>query len=235
MSPQNSPTPDRLLPVTSVRNARDVGGYRTSSGETIRWRTLVRTAKLFDLDDNDRAYLADDLGLRTVIDLRTAGEIAAEPDMLGDLDVADFNFTPLTDLGTWIPGTMADLYLYTVDEHGEQYAGAIRELARPGALPALVHCTAGKDRTGVLIALVLDLLGVDDDVIIEDYMLSNVCLGLGEENIGASTYATIFPDWLETTLTHVRKTHGSVEQFLRFHGLGDEEFDALRTGLLERA
>jgi protein-tyrosine phosphatase len=215
-----------------VRNARDVGGYPTASGSAVRWRTLLRTAKLSHLSDADRSYLAEEIGLRTVIDLRMAVEVAEEPDALDGLDVAWHNFQPLIADGPWIEG-MADLYRYTIDERGGEYAGAVRELARPGALPALVHCTAGKDRTGLLIALVLTVLGVEESVIVEDYMRSNVELGLGDADVNSAAYTTIVPEYLTATLAHVRERFGDAAGFFRAHGIAEEELDALRGALLD--
>ena len=70
-------------------------------------------------------------------------------------------------------GTFFELYLAWLDGSGAAFADAVHALARPGALPALVHCTAGKDRTGVLMALVLDVLGVGEKAIVADYLQSH--------------------------------------------------------------
>ncbi len=218
------------LPLEGVRNARDVGGYATAAGDVIRPLTLLRSARLDRLTDADRAYLAE-IGLRTVVDMRQAFEIADAPDALGTLDVAWHNTPPSLELDGAPGVTLLDLYLVWLDHSGWAFAAAIRELARPDALPALVHCTAGKDRTGLTIAMVLDLLGVDDEVILADYAESNVSLFDGAEPL--ANYR-VRPEFLATALAHVRERHGSVADYLRAQGITDSEIAGLRASLLVR-
>jgi protein-tyrosine phosphatase len=106
----------------------------------------------------------------------------------------------------------------------------VRALARPGALPALVHCTAGKDRTGVLVAMVLDVLGVGDATIVADYLISN-------ERLATDPGDVIFEHPIDEgliagSLAHVRERFGSVEGYLLAHGVTDADLKALREGLL---
>ena len=158
------------LPLAGIKNARDIGGMRTDSGAVVRPLRLLRSARLNNATDADRAWLAS-IGLRTVVDLRQPFEIAAWPDALGELAVERVNVAPSLDSEG--SGTFFELYLAWLDHSGAAFADAVHALARPGALPALVHCTAGKDRTGVLTALVLDVLGVGEKAIVADYLLSH--------------------------------------------------------------
>ena len=217
-----------FLPLDGVRNARDAGGHFTRDGRLVRRLKLLRSAGLQDLTEHDRGVLAE-IGLRTVIDLRSAGEIADAPDPLDDLGIRQFHFPPLLSLLDDIPGTMADLYLYMIDNGGQAFAASIRELAQSAALPALVHCTAGKDRTGLLVAMVLDLLGVDEETIVEDYLLSNLGLGITED--GPPTWHRIHRELLTDALAHLRDRHGDTAGYLKAHGLDDAVLDALRSAL----
>ncbi|WP_194899395.1 tyrosine-protein phosphatase [Catenulispora pinisilvae] len=216
------------VPLTGIKNARDIGGLRTESGAVVRPLRLLRTARLNRPTEADLAWLAS-IGLRTVIDLRQSFEIAAWPDDLGDLPVERVNVAPTLDSsGT---GTFFDLYLLWLDRSGDAFATAVKALARPGALPALVHCTAGKDRTGVLVAMVLDLLGVGDKAIVADYLISN-------ENLSKDRGDIIFEhpiseELISGSLEHVRERFGSVAGYLAAHGVTDEEIAALRDGLLD--
>ena len=215
------------LPLSGIKNARDLGGIPTDSGAVVRPLRLLRTARLHNATDEDRAWLAS-IGLRTVVDLRQPFEIRAWPDSLGDLAVQTVNVAPSLDSeGT---GTFFELYLAWLDESGPAFADAVRALARPGALPALVHCTAGKDRTGVLVAMVLDVLGVGEKAIVADYMLSHERLSADPGDV--IYQHTITEDLITGSLAHVRERFGSAEGYLLAHGVSGEELAALRTGLL---
>ncbi|MEZ0108136.1 protein-tyrosine phosphatase [Catenulispora sp. EB89] len=215
------------IPLTGIKNARDIGGLRTESGAVVQPLRLLRTARLNRPTDADRAWLAS-IGLRTVVDLRQPFEIQKWPDDLGDLEVERVNVAPSLDSES--DGTFFDLYLSWLDHSGEAFADAVRALARPGALPALVHCTAGKDRTGVLVALVLDVLGVGEKAIVADYLISNERLSTDPGDVVFQH--PISEELISGSLTHVRERFGSAEGYLLAHGVTAEEIAALREGLL---
>jgi protein-tyrosine phosphatase len=193
----------------------------------VRPLRLLRSARLNRLTDEDRAWLAS-IGLRTVIDLRQPFEIAAWPDALGTLAVERVNVAP--SLASEGEGTFFDLYLSWLDGSAEAFAGAVTARARPDALPALVHCTAGKDRTGLVVAMVLDVLGVDEKTILADYLESNERLS---EDPGDVTFQyPINAELMTGSLTHVRERFGSVEGYLLANGVTAEELSALRENLL---
>lgn len=240
--PDHPDLPDRLLPLTGAFNARDVGGYDTPTGP-IAWGRLFRTAGLDLLDDADRAVLAE-RGVRTVLDLRRDDERLERPSALDGLDVAllhvsvtsgaPADFTEMPDLAT--------VYGDMVATSGPALAAAVSVLAEPGALPAIVHCTAGKDRTGVVVALVLSLAGVDDDVVVADYAVSAGLLGeaFAERLTGADpqlveSLAPLLgspPELIRTVLSNIRATYGDVEAFLVQHGMAPDVPDRLRRALL---
>lgn len=215
------------VPLTGVKNARDVGGIPTESGAVVRPLRLLRTARLSGATDADRAWLAS-IGLRTVVDLRQPYEIQAWPDALGDLAVERVNVAPTLDNeGT---GTFFELYLSWLDLSGAAFAEAVRALARPGGLPALVHCTAGKDRTGVLVALVLDVLGVGEKAIVADYMVSHERLTADPGDVQYNH--RISEDLIAGSLAYVRGGFGSAEGYLLAQGVSAAEIAALREGMV---
>jgi protein-tyrosine phosphatase len=232
--PSSSPSPSSAGPrlaylaLEGARNARDVGGYRTAAGEVIRPLTLLRAAKLSGLTHADRLYLST-FPLRTVIDLRQGFEIAEDPDALGRLPVAWLNTPPSLELADTPGTTLLDLYLAWIDGSGHAFAAAVKGLARPGALPALVHCTAGKDRTGLVIAMVLDLLGVAPATILADYLESNVTVFDGPEPLANHR---VYPEYLTGAFEHIHKHYGSVAEYLGAHGVTAEEVAGLRKSLL---
>jgi len=167
--------PSRTLDFEGCVNFRDLGGYRTADGRTVAWRRLFRADGLHKLTGSDRAQLRD-LGLTTVIDLRTLDEAAQRGSFPVDDVPVRYVGLPLTDV---LPATedlpdwgeaayVATRYGAMVSEGGPVLTEAIHVLADSGSLPAVMHCSAGKDRTGVLSALVLAFLGVPDETIVED-------------------------------------------------------------------
>lgn len=239
----------RHLPLPGTWNVRDVGGYPADGGTT-RWATLLRSDALHRLDSAGRARLAE-LGLRTVIDLRDPGERQAAPDALNGLDV-DVRHLPVMGgrLDTSQPLHLESeaMYRLFVDEGGGALAGAVAALARPGALPGLVHCMVGKDRTGLVIALALTAVGVDEAVVVQDYALTSefftddllaqartrlAAAGLSPELVESTLGCP--PELMAVTLAHVRDRYGSVLEYLERHGVEQATVEALKRNLVEPA
>ena len=115
-------------------------------------------------------------------------------------------------------------------------------LAAPDALPAVVNCTAGKDRTGLIVALLLGLAGVPEETIVADYALSGICLAgvyLDEareraESQGFSYNLLVLcdPDFMRVTLAHLKARYGGIEAYARATGLGDAEIHRLRRAMV---
>src|SRR3989442_15520992 len=171
-----TPTPDspsRLLPLVGAFNFRDLGGYATADGRRIRWGQVFRSDTLDNLSDDDLEVLRL-LGLRTVVDLRTRNE--AERDGRGPLGSEPVHYVHLSVLpeeggeSVAAPDTEAAgigaRYLWYLEAGAAALAAALQLVADSAGHPLVFHCTAGKDRTGVLSALVLGCLGVDRATII---------------------------------------------------------------------
>lgn len=239
--------PDRRIAVPGTANLRDVGGYPAADGGTVRWRTLLRSDALSRLDDTGRAALAG-LGLRTVVDLRTEEEVAVAPGALDEIAGRTFHVPVFSGaaVGRLRP-ELAAVYAYMIDDCGAAIAEAIGRLCGDGALPGLVHCTAGKDRTGLVVALILEVVGVPDDVIAADYALSSSHLdpeltgairriqalgGVGRWiDLGAFGSP---PQVILEALARVRDRSGSVGGYLLENGLSPGELDSLRASLITR-
>ena len=220
---------ERALSIAGVHNARDLGGLSGALG-TVRRGRVLRSAALDRLTPTGAGALAD-LGLRTVFDLRTQEERDEAPSRIAlapgltevDVVVVDYLGT-LDDL----PAGPMELYLHLVERSALGIVEVFEYLARPEATPALVHCTAGKDRTGLTIALLLELLGVPRPVIVADYVASNTGL-LGHLRTSVST------ELMENTLAALDRLHGSPLGYLEAHGLSGATVETLRDGLLERS
>lgn len=241
----------RRIALDGAVNFRDIGGYRTVDGRTVRWRSLFRADNLSQLSERDRAVVRT-LGIATVIDLRTHGEVELERFPVDEIPV-DFHHLPLTaELPPFTefrggPKVFAGHYLDIAHQSGDQIAQALRIVAQPQSRPAIVHCAAGKDRTGVLVAVLLALLGVPDETIAEDYALSAEAteallarllerLPELEEEIRsvATTMSSATPANIQALLDGLRAEHGSVEGYAAAHGAGEAIVSALRDGLLEQ-
>lgn len=233
---------------TTLVNFRDVGGVPGLDGRTVRRGRLYRSDSPHRMDDVDQAAFRA-LGIRTVVDLRRPSEVSRDgriPEYAGLVyrhihpEHPLWEETPYTeDLG--LARYLADRYHDLAEIGAAKLAAAIEVIADAAAAPLLVHCVAGKDRTGVVCALTLSLLGVADDAIAADYALS------AEASARLSEWlATILPDTtpvpapflacpaeaMRLFLTELRDRHGSVQRYLLGAGLDPSRIDALRAHLL---
>jgi protein-tyrosine phosphatase len=247
---------DRLVTFESVHNFRDLGGYPTTDGRRTRWGRLFRADGLQRLTAADLEVLRP-LGLRTVIDLRTVRELEERGSFPLDLHPADFHHLPVIDV-TWARDEahqgrnpvefLASQYGAMLAEGEPRLADAFRVLATPDALPAVFHCAAGKDRTGLLAALVLSALGVPDELVAEDYGLSRAAmertLAWADRQAAEvrarweqvpSIHLAAEPEAMRRVLAELHARHGSVRAYVRSIGVGDAVLERLDDALLEDA
>ena len=248
---------DRNAAFERLFNFRDLGGYVAGDGRTIRWGRLYRSDGLQSITDNDVDTLAG-LGLRTVIDLRTRVEVVERGSYPLDRHPVEHHHLPLMrrtweddpDLVTPPDPELAAAfltarYVQMLADGGPALAGVVALLARPRTFPAVVHCAVGKDRTGVVAAMVLDLLGVGHHLIVHDYSLSALGMARVEEWLVANDpdEARVWlqqpPAWLGSPpaamasfLAHLRAEHGGAEGYLRDRGVPAGTIAALRDNLL---
>jgi protein-tyrosine phosphatase len=238
----------RNLTFSSVYNFRDVGGYAGLDGRTVRWRRLFRADSLHRLKGDDWQTFAA-LGVRSVIDLRRTFEVEEHgrvPEAEGlryfnpVLEHIDWKDVPHPD-GIRHDRWLADRYLNFLDDGRVGLSTSLSVIADPAAAPVVVHCMAGKDRTGVVCALTLSLLGVSDEDIAGDYALTEVSMAtltayLRERNpeaIEGNDHMFDSPrDAMLLFLGDVRTLHGSVEKYVRTIGVDAEQVAAMRDSLL---
>jgi protein-tyrosine phosphatase len=256
----------RRLPLEGATNFRDLGGYRASDGRYVRWGLVYRSGQLVNLTARDYEYL-DRLGIRLVCDVRTESERLAAPTHWGgklpeflkapmgeDRDVTRRQEQLRQRLSSPSAQTLNTPGRYDtyVAAYAGQYGAILRRLAA-GDLPALEHCSAGKDRTGIFSAILLTALGVPREVVMQDYLLTNQCLlgpdsiektradlqkllGLSQLPDAAAVRAimTARSETLESALDTINRNYGSFAGYLK-QGLRLEDSDvaALRERLLE--
>jgi protein-tyrosine phosphatase len=174
---------DRVLPLQGGQNFRDLGGYRTADGRTVKWGLLFRSGSMHFLTPADYTYL-ESRGIRTVCDFRSAEERKAEPVswpatkapnvLADDYAMQSMGLVPPSMQTTPDAArtTMAAMYPQILSRFSGQYRRMFGELLA-GRAPLAFNCSAGKDRTGVAAALLLTALGVPRETVIEDYLLTN--------------------------------------------------------------
>ncbi len=253
--------------IATAPNLRDLGGWPTTDGGRVRAGQVFRSAGLSGLDGDDLAAFAA-LGIRTVYDLRTAAEVEEQPDVLPDgtdLEHADV----LADAQHAAPAELRQIFADSAvatqllgDGQAERYfeqayrdfvtlpsaKAAYRELFEgiAGAdEPVLFHCATGKDRTGWATAALFLLLGVPEDSVLEEYLLTNTdllptlqhWLDAFRDNGGDPDLLLpilgVQPSYLEAALEEVRREHGGIEEyFTEGLGLSPETIATLRTKLV---
>jgi protein tyrosine/serine phosphatase len=241
----------RHLELEGAYNFRDLGGYIGAGGRPVRWRRIFRADGLDRLTERDLVTIAD-LGLRTVIDLRTGDEVAkgrihsaAGKVVWHHLPMLDV-LPPREDYDEWVgPEYVAEQYVGMLDSARSTVTVFLETILEPASYPVVYHCFAGKDRTGVLTALVLGLLGVPDEDIAADYALSKVAMGrlldwlraeygsdTAELESSAAAIVAAEPSTMLALLDRVRARFGSFDDYAASLGYRDAG-PSLRAILLE--
>jgi protein-tyrosine phosphatase len=255
---------DRLVALEGALNFRDLGGYRGLEGRTVRWGRVFRSDALHALTERDLQTIAE-LGLRSVFDLRWSHERERQPTaiptthghrsvhlMVGeDPDLTNGKELMEQILDGSLPeaddGFMADMYAEMLRDGAATFGRLLTHLAEDDWLPALFHCTAGKDRTGISAALLLTVLGVDEEDILDDYELSTKyrsnkrieelrpaieAAGVDVEKV--RPFLSARRPVMEATLRHLHDEHGGVEAYLLGPaGVGPATLERLHDLLLE--
>jgi protein-tyrosine phosphatase len=243
--------PDRHVALQGALNFRDVGGLAAANGQQVRRGLLFRSDALAQLTDAD-LRVVDRLGLRTIVDLRTARERSRNPDRLPPSARPRCIHLPMSDRlmqgstlrqVAWIvacgpsidpAALLRQQYTAFAFECTESVCALLRCIADPANLPALVHCTAGKDRTGFTMAVLLLTLGVAPELVIADHLLSNRFLQpatprfvrrlrwLSLGRLRPQQIAPLFEaraDLLEHVLELIGTKHGTIQAWLE-HACG---------------
>ena len=250
-------------------NVRDLGGLATGDGRTTQDGRLLRADNLQDLSPPDVKLLVDDIGVTTVVDLRAPAEVASEgpgpltrvgsvrhahhsvlPEIGTATDVAAAALASRRDgaLSRYADDIRVGYYLGYLEDRPDQVVEALRSIAQaPGA--ALVNCAAGKDRTGVVVALALSAAGVRHDAIVADYQAtaerieaildrlraSRTYSGDINSRPGAAAEDAPRAETMRAFLDELDARYGGAVRWLADHGFGAGDLRALRAKLLDPA
>ncbi len=244
----------RVINLPGVTNLRDTGGYPAGNGSLTRWGTLLRSGTMNGLNP-DQSDPLQRIGLRTIVDLRRPSEIHNDPQppLISETGTASYhNVSLLTDdieaarkANNYL---LPDIYRAMIDTAQSEVAETIGILAEPNAFPALVRCTAGKDRTGIIIALLLRVAGVPDDTIVYDYALSQKSMETEEFiNFQQAHILARGNDWdfyqrnflispadfMRDALTHIDQEYGSACGYMQAIGVDVSTMNHLRQVLTQ--
>jgi protein-tyrosine phosphatase len=245
---------NRHLKFNSVMNFRDLGGYGTGDGKTVAWRRIFRCGEFRNVTKDDFKRLTNELGVVSVIDLRSGPEL--ENNGKGLLEGSEIKYCNIAFMTDDDPGGNAGRYAHCTNmgefylemarqkDYGQRITEALEIIAEPENHPLVFHCAVGKDRTGMLAAILLNLLGVAEDDIIQDYTLSEPYMdellarlkNNPQKNDPPLDIPEYFwkasPESMALFLTTLRQEYGSVEGYLKAMGMEPSLVKRLEKALL---
>jgi protein-tyrosine phosphatase len=242
-------SPERRSLLDGASNFRDLGGYPTTDGRVVRTGLVYRSGALHALTEADQRRLRE-LGVQVAVDLRPAEEQAAEPTNAEFLHI--LHVPLLRGERTGGPDALAsgeaylrDRYIEIAIDRAADIGTILRSFTQENGLPAIIHCAAGKDRTGVVSAVLLLALGVDDDTVLDDYELTSEYEAAGRvEELtsklsGSGLPPAVVAGLLGTSrpalagaITRLRDEHGSIDGYLiGAAGVSPAELAAIRERL----
>ncbi|MDH3750011.1 MAG: tyrosine-protein phosphatase [Gammaproteobacteria bacterium] len=223
----------RFYELEGARNFRDFGGYMNEDGDQVAWGKLFRSNQPAGMTSADYASIAP-LDIATVVDFRTVEERETDPTNWQGERTPKFVLLPMgsteafLELDVLIEAAIeaedtaalrklgAEVYRRMPSEYATEFGDLLRDLASEQSLPTMIHCHAGKDRTGIGAALILSLLGVPRDTIMADYLYSNDRLlndGVKRTPI-EQIYWGVEADWLQASFDAIEEQYGSVDRYI---------------------
>ncbi|WBW99233.1 tyrosine-protein phosphatase [Oceanirhabdus sp. W0125-5] len=255
-----------LVPFKGTSNFRDLGGYKTKDGRKVKWNIFYRSDELAGLTEEDMEYLKS-LEIKTILDYRSKGEVSVKPDPviegienvnisgMKSLDNKDGNFDmtslmknskSLKELGK-PEEFLKNGYLEMIFEN-EAFKKLMEYIENTDKTPIIQHCTAGKDRTGIGAALILLALGVPEETVIEDYLLTNVYRSQFNEALIESfgnllkdehskeifkAFMEVRREYIEYAFNTIKERYGSIDDYLnKEYGINEEKRTKLKKNYL---
>ena len=250
-------TADRRVLMDGALNFRDMGGYETLDGRVLKWGRLFRSDSLVRISDRDQARMTY-MGIRKAYDFRTPDEMTIAPGRYPESVEAvpvpiihgakdpkeQFEDMKKGDYSGFDEAFIKSRYIDMIERFAPEWGKALTALADPAGLPAVIHCTAGKDRTGAMAALLLLALDVPEKTVVEDYLLSNLYIGerkneilkrmekFGIDREKAAPGLMAPRSAIFALLNHLEMNYGSARDYLkRMGGVTDKTFAELKKNL----
>ena len=240
---------ERRIVLEGAVNFRDQGGYPAENGRFVKWRRLFRSDSLHDLTESDVQTITGTLGLTTIVDLRSINSVLEDGrGLLALSGIAYHNYPFLERRGIEPPTSGSDpgerltaIYQWILLNAGTLMAQAFNALAQDVNQPALFHCNAGKDRTGVLGATLLSVLGVSREDVVADFLMTNEVID------GILARIKKMPGFQDSTrdgimapqsaiekfLDVMQREFGGPESYLLRHGVQQETINVFKESMLE--
>ena len=252
---------ERLIPMGNATNFRDLGGIPTKDGRVVKWGKIYRSGKLNKLDSKDLDYF-NTLGINTIVDFRDDEEVVKDKTRYPSNREINRIRTPIGDrsgnmraeLRRQIKGAdqktfdsekfVADVMSEFIDSFAFQYQPFLDVVDNKDKAPVLFHCSAGKDRTGLGAAILLGMLGVDEEVILDDFMMSNyyrnkvINKTLRKTSLVAKQRVTqplveVKESYLKAAFEAIDTKYGSMENFLeKEYGYDQKKLEIFRNKYL---
>lgn len=228
------------LPIETLENCRELGGYSTKYGQQTKWHSFLRSSDMSKLGSEDIEFLKE-YGVKTVIDLRGSDESETHGNPLADVDFCEYHQIPfitqqVTDISLSTNVFMGDFYVDLIEK-----STAVKEIfhtmakAEEGCI--VFHCQAGKDRTGILAMLLLGLAGVEKKDIISNYEVTYTNLESLHQKRNSfadipSEFLYSHRDYIIRAFDYIQQTYQNVEHFLIAKGVDHEAIEIIKGRLL---
>ncbi|WP_057915294.1 tyrosine-protein phosphatase [Peribacillus muralis] len=230
------------LPIDSLENCRELGGYSTKIGQQTKWHSYLRSSDMSKLTQEDKEFLKE-YGVKTVIDLRGEDEIETHKNPLADEDFCQYHNIP------FITGRVSnitlssheffieDFYVDLLEQKNDQVKRIfdVIDQAEEGCI--VFHCVAGKDRTGILAMLLLGLAGVEKKDIVSNYEVTYTNLESLQQNENKfgnipKEYLYSNRDYILRAYEYILQTYHSVDQYLMAKGVEQDVIDRVKQRFL---
>ncbi|WRS27756.1 tyrosine-protein phosphatase [Oscillospiraceae bacterium MB08-C2-2] len=233
-----------IIDLEGARNVRDLGGIPCAGGKQTAMGVFIRAAGLGDLTERDQEILLE-YGVDCIIDLRSQREVCDKPDSLAEHEKIVYRNIPMLDQvqsniskqELMYPSSMQTMYMGLLDLDGELIRQVFDLLSDPQYRCMVFHCTAGKDRTGIIAMLLLDLAGVSREDILHNYVISGDLvrpLLRAQEIEGIPSY--VFesrPEFMADTYTHLQRKYGGAREYLLAQGNTPQQLESLLKTFVE--
>lgn len=236
-----------LIKLEGAYNVRELGGYETIDGRRTKKGVFIRSDGTGNLTLNDIKILKS-IGLKLVIDLRSKDELNTYPSKLKSIDSVKYINVIMFDgihsamFKGALPTSMGKMYVSLLNNCKDKYAYIFKEFAKTDGL-TLFNCTAGKDRTGVLAMLILNLVNVSDEIIIDDYAMSehNMRVATNKQKQTLRLRGIKIPNYIfqsnpknmKYTLNYLKSHYKNSQNYLLQCGLLPKEIEIIKTRFLE--